>query len=137
LKLNVDLQLRIFRFEKLESEVYIYENELNFLNEEIKCTENMEMLQGNTAQTAVWVKEIDAYVQTCKQFYHELAQQRKQLNRLEYEKFERSKFTEFKIKQILRSKEEATKLLQETVVVKFLDFFIRFEKWMRFLNVFY
>ena len=93
----------------------------------------MEMLQGNTAQTAVWVKEIDAYVQTCKQFYQELAQQRKQMTiRIEQEKFERSRFTEFKIKQILRSKEEATKLLQETVVVKFLDFFIRFEKWMRF-----
>lgn len=125
--------LVFFFIEKLESEIYIYENELNFLNEEIKCTENMEMLQGNTAQTAIWVKEIDAYVQTCKQFYQELSQQRKQLTiRMEHDKFERSRFTEFKIKQILRSKEEATKLLQETVVVKFLDFFIRFEKWMRF-----
>jgi hypothetical protein len=51
---------------------------------------------------------------------------------MDQEKFERSKFTDFKIKQELKIKDEAVKLYEETVVVQFYDFFLRFEKWMRF-----
>lgn len=46
------------------------------------------------------------------------------------EKFENSKFTEFKINNIIRTRDEATKLYQEVIIVRFYDFYLKFEKWM-------
>lgn len=46
------------------------------------------------------------------------------------EKFENSKFTEFKINNITRTKDEAIKLYQEVIIVHFYDFYLKFEKWM-------
>ena len=76
-------------------------------------------------------KEIDAYVSSSQQVYDELMSQKKEIrSKMDQEKFERSKFTDFKLKQEAKIKEEAVKLYEETVVVQFYDFFLRFEKWM-------
>ena len=82
-------------------------------------------------------KEIDAYTFSSQQVFDELLSLKKDIrSKSDQEKFERSKFTDFKIKQEIKIKDEAVKLYEETVVVQFYDFFLRFEKWMRFETFF-
>jgi TANK-binding kinase 1 len=122
IKVNID---------KFKTEISVYENEINFLTERINATENLEFLVQNSNRTSKWKKEIDAYVCSSQEIFDELVSQKKEIrSKVDQEKFERSKFTEFKLKQETKIKEEAVKLYEETVVVQFYDFFLRFEKWM-------
>ncbi len=74
---------------------------------------------------------MDELVNSSKQIYEELVNQKKEIrNKGEQERFERSKFTEIKLKQEHSLKDIAVKLYQETIIVHFVDYYSRFEKWM-------
>lgn len=76
-------------------------------------------------------KEADAYTMTAQKTHDEFVAKKKEMRyRQEQEKFESSKFTEFKIAGLARTKDEAVKLYQEVIIVHFYDFYLRFEKWM-------
>ena len=76
--------------------------------------------------------EIDELANSSQQIYDELIKQKRDIrSKPEQERFEKSKFTEFKLKQKSRLKESAIKLYQETIIVHFVDYYSRFEKWMR------
>ncbi len=76
--------------------------------------------------------EIDELVNSSQQIYDELVRQKRDIrSKQEQERFEKSKFTEFKLKQENKIKESAVKLYQETIIVHFVDYYSRFEKWMR------
>jgi hypothetical protein len=77
---------------------------------------------------------MDELVNSSEQIYDELVNQKKEIrNKMEQERFERSKFTEFKLRQEHSIKDIAVKLYQETIIVHFVDYYSRFEKWMRFI----
>ena len=64
--------------------------------------------------------------------FEEINQIKKEVrSKYDQEKFEKNKLVEFKIKNHLKSKENAVKLYQETIIVHFVDYYSRFEKWMR------
>jgi len=74
---------------------------------------------------------MDELVNSSKQIYEELVNQKKEIrNKSEQDRFERSKFTEIKLKQEHNLKDIAVKLYQETIIVHFVDYYSRFEKWM-------
>ena len=75
---------------------------------------------------------MDELVNSSKQIYEDLVGQKKEIrSKIEQERFERSKFTEIKLKQEHNLKDIAVKLYQETIIVHFVDYYSRFEKWMR------
>ena len=101
------------------------------LTDKINATENLEFLVQNVNLTSKWKKEADAYVATSQQIYDELMAQKKEIrNKIDQEKFERSKFTEFKLRQEAKTKEDAVRLYHDTIIVQFYDFYLHFEKWM-------
>jgi hypothetical protein len=59
-----------------------------------------------------------------------MAKKRELRYKPEQDRFEASRFTEFKVKEVARTKEEAIKLYQEVIIVHFYDFYLKFEKWM-------
>lgn len=85
----------------------------------------------NSSLTSRWKKEADAYTNTAQRIHEEFLQRKKELRyKSDLERFEKSKFTEFKIKNLEKTKEEASKLYQEVIIVHFYDFYLKFEKWM-------
>ena len=75
--------------------------------------------------------EIDAYCTASQSIYNELVQQKREHKSKEDQmRFERSRFTGFKLNRLTRCKDDATRLFQETIVVQFYDFYLQFEKWM-------
>ena len=116
---------------RYKDEISIYEGEINFLTDKLNETQNLEFLVQNSTSTNKWRNEADAYANTAQLIYNEFMQKKKELRyKTEQEKFETSKFTEFKINSVIRTKEEAVKLFQEVIIVNFYDFFLKFEKWM-------
>lgn len=108
-----------------------YETEINILTEKINSTQDLEFFVQNSYLTTKWKTEMDELVNSSKQIYEELVSQKKEIrNKIEQEKFERSKFTEIKLKQEHSLKDIAVKLYQETIIVHFVDYYSRFEKWM-------
>ena len=102
------------------------------LTEKINETKNLEFLVQNSSLTSKWKNEIDALVHRAQHNYNELLQQKKESRQKhEQERFERSIFTEFKVKQISIARENAVKLYLETISIHFYDFYSKFEKWMR------
>ena len=76
--------------------------------------------------------EIDELVNSSEQIYNELLCQKKEIrSKIEQDRFEKSKFTEFKLRQEHSLKNIAVKLYQESIIVHFVDYYSRFEKWMR------
>ena len=76
--------------------------------------------------------EMDELVNSSKEIYEELICQKKKIrSEIEQDRFEKSKFTEIKLKQEHNLKDIAVKLYQETIIVHFVDYYSRFEKWMR------
>lgn len=117
--------------QKFKTELNIYENEINILTEKINATQNLEFLLQNSTLTSKWKNEIDAYCSTSQQIYDDLLHQKKDIRtKQDQEKFERSKFTDFKLKRMRKTKDDAVKLYQDTAIVHFFDFYLRFEKWM-------
>lgn len=86
----------------------------------------------NSFLASKWKNEIDELVNSSQQIYDELLKQKRDIRtKIDQDKFEKSRFTEFKLKQENRMKENAVKLYQETIIVHFVDYYSRFEKWMR------
>ncbi|CAF0916400.1 unnamed protein product [Brachionus calyciflorus] len=116
---------------KYKDEISIYESEINYLTDKIGENENLEFLVQNSSLTCKWRSEADAYASTAKKIHDDFLQKKKEFRyRSDQERFEKSKFTEFKINNIIRTRDEAVKLYQEVIIVQFYDFYLRFEKWM-------
>lgn len=73
----------------------------------------------------------DAYTTTA-QGVHDEFMERKREHRDELDKFEfeRSMFTKFKVAQLESIRKEVVNLYQQEIIVNFVDFYSRFEKWM-------
>jgi hypothetical protein len=116
---------------KFKTELNVYENEINVLTEKINATQNLEFLLQNSQLTSKWKNEVDAYCNTSQQIYDDLLSQKKEHRcKADQDKFERNKFNDFKLKKMRKTKEDAVKLYQDTAIVHFFDFYLRFEKWM-------
>ncbi len=101
------------------------------MTDKLNENQNLEFLVTNATLTTKWRNEADAYANTSQSIYNEFMAKKKELRyKNEQEKFEQSKFTEFKINSVLKTKEEAVKLYQEVIIVHFYDFYLKFEKWM-------
>ncbi len=59
-----------------------------------------------------------------------MAKKRELRYKPEQDRFEASKFVEFKVMSVERTKKEAVKLYQDVIIVHFFDFYLKFEKWM-------
>lgn len=116
---------------KFKDAINNYESEINILSERINSTQDLEFFVQNSFLTSKWKTEIDELVNSSQQIYDELVRQKRDIrSKQEQERFEKSKFTEFKLKQENKIKESAVKLYQETIIVHFVDYYSRFEKWM-------
>ncbi|RNA10812.1 serine threonine- kinase TBK1 [Brachionus plicatilis] len=116
---------------KYKDEISIYESEINCLTDKINENQNFEFLVQNSSLTWRWRSEADALGKTAKKIHEEFLQKKREFRfKSDQEKFENSRFTEFKINNIIRTRDEATKLYQEVIIVRFYDFYLRFEKWM-------
>ena len=75
--------------------------------------------------------EADAYAKTAKKVHDEFMQKKREFKfKSDQERFENSKFTEFKKNSLSKTRDEATKIYQEVIIVRFYDFYLKFEKWM-------
>jgi hypothetical protein len=109
----------------------MYEGEISFLTDKLNETQNLEFLVQNSTLTSKWRKEADAYANTSQTIFNEFMAKKKELRyKPEQDRFEASKFIEFKVQSASRTKEEATKLYNEVIIVHFYDFYLKFEKWM-------
>lgn len=121
---------------KFKMAIKSYESEIDTLTEKINSTQDLEFFVQNSYLTSVWKTEMDELVNSSKQIYEELVAQKKEIrSKIEQERFEKSKFTEIKMRQEQKLKEIAVKLYQETIIVHFVDYYSRFEKWMRFVPI--
>lgn len=117
--------------EKFKVAINSYETEINILTEKINSTQDLEFFVQNSYLTSKWKTEMDELANSSKQIYEDLVSQKKEIrSKLEQERFEKSKFTEIKLKQEYNLKDIAVKLYQETIIVHFVDYYSRFEKWM-------
>jgi len=116
---------------KFKTAINNYESEINVLSEKINSTQDLDFFVQNSSLTSKWKTEIDGLVHSSHMIYDELWQQKREIrNKNEQERFERSQYTFFKIKHENQLKESAVKLYQETIIVHFVDYYSRFEKWM-------
>lgn len=91
----------------------------------------MEFLIQNSSLTSRWKSEADAYTRTAQKTHNEFVARKKEMRySVDMQRFETSRFTEFKVAGLARVKDEAVKLYQEVIIVHFYDFYHRFEKWM-------
>ncbi len=131
-KKNLINKKKLNFFQKFKDAINNYETEINILSERINSTQDLEFFVQNSFLTTKWKTEIDELANSSQQIYDELIKQKRDIrSKPEQERFEKSKFTEFKLKQESRLKESAIKLYQETIIVHFVDYYSRFEKWMR------
>lgn len=116
---------------KFKVAINSYETEISILTEKINSTQDLEFFVQNSFLTTKWKTEMDELVNSSKQIYEDLVAQKKEIrSKVEQERFEKSKFTEIKLKQEHGLKDIAVKLYQETIIVHFVDYYSRFEKWM-------
>lgn len=117
--------------EKFKVAINSYETEISVLTEKINSTQDLEFFVQNSYLTSAWKTEMDELVNSSKQIYEELVAQKKEIrSKIEQERFEKNKFTEIKMRQEQKLKDIAVKLYQETIIVHFVDYYSRFEKWM-------
>lgn len=117
--------------DKFKNEIVLYENEITLLTEKINETKNLEFLVQNSNLTSKWKNQIDAYTNTSQEIYDELYKEKRKLSvKADQDRYQSSKYTEFKINQENKAKEDAVKLYEDVIIVHFYDFYLRFEKWM-------
>ena len=86
----------------------------------------------NCSLSSKWKKEIDQLTVVSQSIYEEMNQMKKEVrSKYDQEKFEKNKLIEFKVRNELKAKESAVKLYQDTIIIHFVDYYSRFEKWMR------